>query len=398
MSLLPNSDWSNRVLDRTATEFSRLTHLIYEAALQPALWCSAVEQVAMSVGANRGLLFSPYLAPQDGGLLFPWNLSEADLQLWATRYIEHDVWSAAALARNEAFEGVVLADEDLVPRDVLEQSLYYREYLTHVGIGRLCACGIFSPAPGMQATVLSVYRPIEGPPFSPADQEWLRLLVPHLACALGVMHRLQTAELQAATLLSALDRLTFGVVLLNAQRKVKHMKPAARIAVERGDGLLLNGVGQLDTLTTATQPLGLCDWINGINMDQEHAAHFSEAYFVLRSGAKQGRYSVQCSPLATSDAWGIDGESSRYVVFITDPEALVLPETKRLKAIYGFSEAQARVACMLAGGGSYKSTARDLFISEDTVRTHVKEIYLKARVNRLPDLVRAVLALGQVMV
>ncbi len=133
-------------------------------------------------------------------------------------------------------------------------------------------------------------------------------------------------------------------------------------------------------------------------MDQEHAAHFSDAYVVQRIGPKQGRYSVQCSPLATSGAWSVGDVSSSYVVFITDPDALELPETDRLKAIYGFSEAQARVARMLAGGGSYKSTARDLFISEDTVRTHVKEIYLKARVNRLPDLVRAVLSLGQVMV
>lgn len=378
---------------RTTAEFSRLIHLIYEAALQPAHWCLVVEQLALSVSANKGLLFTPYLGPQHGGLLFPWNLSEADLQLWATRYIEHDIWSAAARDRGLWIDGAVYADEDLVPREVLEQSLYFREYLCQVGIGRTCACSVLAGAPGVLATAFSVYRPLEDPPFSYEEQDWLRLLIPHLARALGVMHRLDTAKLQAATLLSTLDRLAFGVVLLNQRKEVIHLNEAARTVMGRDDGLAVNTQGKLQApLKHASR---FQQWMDDIQLNQHHPAHFSDRYMVVRSGSSPCCYALQCAPLTAPDGWTLHGEDACYVVFITDPEAITLPDLDRLRAIYGFTDAQAKVACALAGGGSYKSTARQLGIAEDTVRSHVKEVYAKARVNRLPDLVRAVLSLGQ---
>ncbi len=383
---------------RTTADFSRLIHLIYEAAVQPERWTGVVAAVAASVEANKGLLFTPYLGPQDGGLVFPWNLSEADLQLWATRYIEHDIWSAAARDRALWQDGAVYADEDLVPRAVLEQSLYFREYLCRVGIGRLCACVVFAGEPGLPATALSLYRPQEALPFSRDDQAWLRLVVPHLSRALGVMHRLDTARLQATSLHAALDRLYFGVALLNERREVIHLNEAARAAIARGDGLTVNGRRQLDTLHREGGATSLPQWIDAVRaLDLDEPAHFSEGFAVARSGTLHRRYGLQCSPLAASGAWAAQGEA-HFVVFITDPDATVVPDATRLKAIYGFTDAQARVARVLAGGGSYKSTARELGVSEDTVRSHIKEIYAKVNVNRLPDLVRALLSQGQAAV
>lgn len=55
---------------------------------------------------------------------------------------------------------------------------------------------------------------------------------------------------------------------------------------------------------------------------------------------------------------------------------------------------QARVARAFAGGGLYKDVARNLGISEETVRSHVKEIYPKTRVNRQADLARTLATLA----
>jgi len=380
---------------RTTADFSRLIHLIYEAAVQPAHWSGAVAAVAASVDANKGLLFTPYLGPQDGGLVFPWNISEADMQRWATSYIEHDIWAAAAREHEGWHEGAVYADEDLVPREMLEQSLFFREHLCHIGIGRMCCCNVFDSAPGLPATALSLFRPLTAAPFSRDELAWLRLLVPHLSRALGVMHRLDTTRLQAASLHSALERLSFGVALLNDRREVIRLNEAARAAIARGDGLVVNERRQLDALERPGGAPSLPQWIDAVHeVGLQGQAHFSEGFSVIRSGGPDRRYALQCAPLAASGAWAGQDEAARFVVFITDPGATVVPDADRLKAIYGFTEAQARVARILAGGGSYKSTARELDISQDTVRSHIKEIYAKVRVNRLPDLVRAILSQG----
>lgn len=221
----------------------------------------------------------------------------------------------------------------------------------------------------------------------------VRLLTPHLTRALGVMQRLDTARLQAATLLATLDRLTFGVALLNQRKEVIHLNQAACSVMGRGDGLVVNTQGKLDVPVKHVSQFQ--QWIDEIEPHQLHPAFFSDGHVVARSGSASRHYALQCAPLATPDGWTLHGEAACYVVFITDPEQSPCLIWIDCGPIYGFTDAQARVACSLAEGNSYKSTARHLDIAEDTVRSHVKDIYAKARVNRLPDLVRAVLSLGQ---
>jgi DNA-binding CsgD family transcriptional regulator len=66
--------------------------------------------------------------------------------------------------------------------------------------------------------------------------------------------------------------------------------------------------------------------------------------------------------------------------------------------VYQLTDAQARVARELANGGGYKGVANILGISEETVRSHVKEIYPKMGVTRQSDMVRVMLSLAQVRV
>ena len=114
----------------------------------------------------------------------------------------------------------------------------------------------------------------------------------------------------------------------------------------------------------------------------------------MRSDGKR-HYAIQCAAVLSAGAWTVQREEVRYVVFILDPSALQLPGTARLVALYGLTQAQAKVALAFSSGGTYKQVARRLRVSEETVRSHVKEIYPKTRVNRQADLVRLVLSLAQ---
>ncbi|MCJ0764869.1 helix-turn-helix transcriptional regulator [Variovorax terrae] len=379
---------------RDAAEFSRLAHLIYEAAAQPQAWPQVVAAVAQSMRASKGLMFTPGVGPQDGGMAFPWQISERHMQLWATQYIGDDIWAANARRLGLWRQGLVMADERLVPREEFLASRFYREFLSASGIGRMCCGVVFEEAPGLPGTALSVFRDVHEPPFSEADQDWLRLLVPHLSRSLGLMYRLGAVQQQTASLMAALDRLAFGVVLLDGRTQVLHLNSAARAVVGRGDGLEINAQRQLAGPAAGGARAGLSHWLESIR-DQglSDPAHFSDSFMVARAQGDR-RYAIQCSGLPVTDHWQAQGEAVRFVAFITDPDAVQMPDTQRLCRIYGFTETQARVASGLAGGRSYKEVAGQLNISEETVRSHVKEIYPKARVNRQSDLTRAIMSIG----
>lgn len=130
--------------------------------------------------------------------------------LYGTKYIDHDLWAQSAQRKGLMKEGAVAFDHELVPHDELRASVYYREFLSSMGVAQLCSGVIFAGAPGLPATVLSIYRGLHDAPFGPKDRELMHLLMPHLSRSLGLMHRLGAARHQAESLRAALGPLACG--------------------------------------------------------------------------------------------------------------------------------------------------------------------------------------------
>ncbi len=86
--------------------------------------------------------------------------------------------------------------------------------------------------------------------------------------------------------------------------------------------------------------------------------------------------------------WHFESRPSAMVilVYLTDPEELEQPSVGSLKKIYGFTDAQARVAVALWGGTTIHDAANDLSISVNTARTHLRAIYQKTGVSNHAEL------------
>jgi DNA-binding CsgD family transcriptional regulator len=389
---------------RSAEELSTLIHQIYEAVAEPQNWPRVVGAIAQSMSAQQGLLFTPYMRPQEGGFLFPWMIQESHLQLWGSKYIEHDIWAKSIVEKDLWHEGGVLTDEQIVPRDVFAQSVFYSEFLSTMNIGRVCAGIVLGGAPGLPATSLSVFRSFDAPAFSSTDIAWYQLLIPHLSRALGLLHRLDALHVQNQSLLAAFDRLEFGACLLDETGRVLHMNPSASTVLERGDGLSIDKQNYLSGMSLAKlsgkSPESLNDWIAkqiaSATLMSRQTAHFSNAFLQMRTEPGK-HYALQCSLLPTSFK-NMTHRTARMIVFITDPDAVQLPTIERLVDLYKLTPSQARVARELSIGNSYKEIGQTLGISESTVATHVKEVYSKVKVNRQADLMRHIMALGKASV
>src|SRR5690606_8374612 len=111
--------------DRDAAALSALLGRVYDAALRPEHWTAAVAAAAHSFRCTKALLFTPYVAPHNGGLAIPFGIREESLQLWASSYIEHDVWSQELARRGQLQAGTVLLDEQMVPQAEFLDSKFY---------------------------------------------------------------------------------------------------------------------------------------------------------------------------------------------------------------------------------------------------------------------------------
>ncbi len=380
-------------------EFSDIVHKIYAASADPSRWPDAVAAAAQSIGSNKALLFTPLAAPQDGGLIFPWQMEDKYIALWANKYIDHDVWSQAAQRLGLTYSGAVFTDENLVPQERLRTSIYFREFLSQHDVGRVCAGIIFEGAPGLPTTITSFYRGVDAPPFGAAEREWLQLLLPHFSRALGLMHRLNFERHQTQSLRSALDRLTIGTLLLDSTLQVVFSNTAAREVLQRGDGLSMDAQGRIaaNIQTHEGGTLNALQWLDQLkNLPPTQWKTFDEVLKVKRARS-QATYHLQCCALAADDMLRTQ-EGASFVVFITDPAQVLLPTPEQLQKQLGLTPAEAHVALSLTQGMTYRAAAQQRKVSEETLRSQVKTIYAKTRVRQKNSLTRLVLSLGSAAV
>lgn len=379
-------------------EFSELVHRIYAASANPAVWGDAVASVGRSMGGTRALLFTPLAAPQEGGFIFPWQMDDAYIALWASKYIALDVWTQGAQQRGLARTGNVITDQDMLPTAELHASVYYREFLSAHDVEHVCAGIIFEGEPGLPATITSIYRDQSAGPFGLGDKEWLTLLLPHLSRALGMMHRLNLARHQEQSLRAALDRLTVGVMLLDQQLRVMFTNAAGQRALNRHDGLSVDANGQLRAMSTQSAPVQTAtDWMTQIaRLPITDRGAFGETFQVKRQSTAS-TYTLQCCPLEQTDPIQTH-EGAHFIVFVTDPDQVNLPPPAQLQKQLGLTPAESRIALSLAQGMSYRDAALNAKVTEETLRTHVKAIYSKTRVTQKASLTRLVMSLGAAVV
>ena len=82
------------------------------------------------------------------------------------------------------------------------------------------------------------------------------------------------------------------------------------------------------------------------------------------------------------------GRSHAVTIAFADPERAPEAEADLLARLYGFTMREAAVAALLVQGHSPSEVADKLAMTENTVRTHIRHLFNKMRVERMSDLIR----------
>ena len=377
------------------TQLSALIDLIYEGALEVSVWQELPRRIAEWMAAPVCTLFTPLHTPAAGGFMGSHNISASDVALWNTKYQPHDLWARRALERGLALSGQVMRDQDLVTEDEFVDSLIYREYFSSFDTGRLVSAIIFGTDDSANlTTICSCTRPLREA-FTEDDAFKLKLIVPHLSRALGVMFRLRAADFKLASSLAALDLLTQGVVLFAGDGAVFHLNRRARAMCEQGEGLSLKAqAGRRDRLQ-AQRP-GEQQQLDAAIRDALHpspqaAPHFSTALQVGGPGVSKA-YALNFSALPAGNEFGLGADAPRAIAFIGDMCARLEPDMKVMCERFGLTPAEWRVLRLAVDGGSVGELSETLRVSPNTTKSHLQRIYEKTGTANRAQLLRLVLS------
>ncbi len=223
--------------------------------------------------------------------------------------------------------------------------------------------------------------------FQHRDLRLLSLLVPHLRRAMRTHMHLVPAGIGPGSTLEALDRLTPGVLIVDAEARVIHANRAAELVLAKADGLDIGPDGGERRLRAATH-----DQTQALRRLVAQAAALrhetTQGGGVLRLLSQHGASLLaSVSPLRAEVAWNAARRPAALILLSPcGPESAPSPE--HLRALYGLTPAETAVAGRIMQGDGVKAAARALRIAPATLRTHLSRVFEKTETCRQAELVR----------
>lgn len=389
----------DELLQGELTRLGKLIDLIYQAATDMAAWQKVPYEIGEWIGTVACLVLTPLHAPEQGGFAVMHNVAPQAWELWTSKYLPHDLWAQRAHERGLTFTGCVARDQDLVAEEEFLESILYQELLEPLGWGRFLNGIIFSASENRHLPVVCACHRSFDNPFSEPDAEKMRILLPHLSRALGVMFRLRDAEFKVATSLATLDRLPSGVLLFDLSGKVAFANQAANRILKQEDGLRLRNVtAGRDKAELIAGGADNQDALNeaireAISPDILSARHFARAVSISRPSGKPS-YTLNFSTLPASNEFGMGAQVPRAIAFLTDSAAEIRLDAALLKSAYRLTDAEIRLAGQMVNGESVEEAAQSLGVSTNTVKTQLGQIYDKTNTRNRAKLVKLLMTLA----
>jgi DNA-binding CsgD family transcriptional regulator/PAS domain-containing protein len=372
----------------TTAQLSHLVGLIYDAAIDPGRWPTALEAIRVTLGfANTALGLNTFPTGK-AHLGVTTNIPpeyDSTLADYGPEVIE--IWGGLETLQNHPMDQPALLSR-INPAALDFEVTTNRmalEWAKPQGLIDNIALPLAMDERGYGSLAMGRHR--DQGPVGEMELEAARLLIPHLQRAVAI-NRLFDLELLARTSFErTLEKLATPVLLTTAEMRLVHANPAARKILDDGDLLRMqNGVltavnGVLQALSVAVAQAGRDEAAigrKGIGIP----AH-------RRDGTVAALHVLPLHPdrLPASNP-------AVAAIFVAEADKPRAVSTDLIASLFGLTAAEARVFEQIAAGRSVAETAAALAVEPSTVRTQILHIFDKTGVRRQADLIRLSAALG----
>ncbi|MCP3728067.1 helix-turn-helix transcriptional regulator [Paraburkholderia sp. CNPSo 3272] len=361
-------------------ELSKVITSIYDAAVEPERWPTALERVVGFLGAMHAHLWEGDAKERLRSVGWA-GTAPRFVQAYDEHYVRMDPF---ALARTWP-SGTILTDPMMAPRAVIERSEFFQDWARPQGMNT--AVGTNVALDGGNVAVLVATRRQRDGNFDQEHLDLLAGLLPHFQRALRMNLHLCGMDLVQHTASAALDALSHAVLIVDTSCHVMFANRVAEEFLSSADGIGSGPLGLFAMTTTLTNSLrSLVARATAVGKDPPTGS----ALALSRTSMKRP-YQALISPLAV-DAARARGVSRKpaALILVVDPERVPDSAERRLRTLYNLTRIEARVACEIHKGASLDAVAESLNVQQSTVRTHLHHIFQKTEARRQSDLVRLI--------
>jgi len=360
-----------------------LIDLIYDAALEPTVWPDVLAALAQPIGGTAGWLSQLSMADGTGGRFEDptWRIDPD----WHRAYLAHYGALNPFAKRSNPDEYMsrwtmsVNTFDTNIPRDKLVKTEYYNDFLMPQNFNSGLMIRISRS--NYDVAVVNITDSFGRDRFGEREIAWGETWQPHLIRAFRLGRKLAEERRTPAAGLAA----THGVFILDEAGRVRQMNDAAERLIGRPGPLKVLGGRLIAGHPEEARKLEALVR-RALTRDPDIRTGGGLA---LASTNGQRPMAVSVAPLTAEPAWPYRlGPAA--VVCATDLNDRVVPQGSQLRALFGLTPAEIRVALAIAGGESPAAAAERFGVSFQTLRTQLARVYAKTSTRGQPDLVNLV--------
>lgn len=320
----------------------------------------------------------------DAGLIYT-SGNEADIATFGT---EHDAYTSLYIQDpliNLPLKEVVTID-DITSRTELMKSEFYQLFLKPFNIYFIAGIDWLYEK-NSRISIRFTREQAQGK-FTEDEKAFFRLLIPHLeqSVALGIQLRQLDSERQIYA--DSISKRSIGIFTLDKNGCILQSNTTAEHYLKESDGfhvahkrLKLNNSALNETFNHHLH--------TALDAIRKHERAQVNALAVTRESGKAA-YQLMIKPM--SFASHDESDITPYVtILIQDPEKNLEISVRTLMNLYQLTMSEATIAILLAEGNSTDEVAEELDIKKNTVRAHLRSMFVKMGVTQQSMLVTLVL-------
>jgi len=360
---------------------------IYEAATEESRWHEALKQLSDFTGSQAATFWVLDGSERPRLPVFTFvNLDETAVN----EYLEHTAAIDPTVRYLVRHPKEPIVHDGLVITEREKSRHPYYEWHNRRLDTRFRMVGQVNPAPMVQAGV-ALHRTRSAGRYEPADIDRFAVVYRQLERALAIGWRLGSLGMLQQCTAEILDRNPAGVIFLDERQCVVYANRSAEAFVSEGDGIRLSKRGMTAWLKRDQLTLRL---LVGEALTAVTSPEASPGG-VMRVTRPSGKapYAVVVSPVARQYPL-LAAMRPAVCVVITDPARQQTLPNQSLRALFSLTEAEARLAVLLAEGEELRAAAKKLKITYGTARARLIQIFQKTGTRRQSELMRLVLTTG----
>jgi len=356
-----------------------LIHRIHAAAGRERCWEGAISSLRGVLKGRVAMLARHDFSSGRGEWLFESPVNPAERTAYAAEHSVRNPWFISSL---DYRPGRVMTGEELLEPEALLRTDFYRRCLKRLGLyHRLC--GVIARRDDV-VYYADVLRGRSQAAFDAGDRALFGSILKHLTVSLENHFTLLGERSENQVLRSVMDRLEPAVFVVDENARVIFANARSGAFLESFEGLQVRG--ERIAAASHAEDRALLEAI----------AEVAVAPFRVSAAAKIVTISnpTRLHPVVVSIYPAGDGvlhavreHCPAAVLIAKNPHHAYDLERCAFASIFALTPAQARLAGLILAGHGLSGASRLLRVSENTVRSHLKQVYQKTNTHGQIELV-----------